>query len=192
MKKVMVGLTGASCSLYGVRLVEELVNLGIETSVAFTDNGLKVAKYELQEDAHNLNSNLFQDLNVKIEDNNNIFASCSSGSNRVDALIVLPCSMGTLGAIASGLSVGLIQRVADVMLKEKGSLILCPREAPYSLIHLENMTKVAQAGGTILPCSPGFYLKPNSIDDLVNFMVGKVLDILKLDHKVCNRWNQEN
>jgi len=190
VKKVLVGLTGASCSLYGIRLVEELLDLGIETSVVFTDNGYKVAKYELEKDKQYSKGDFFKDKDVLVEDNNNIFASCASGTNKVDALVILPCSMGTLGAISSGLSVGLIQRVADVMLKEKGTLILCPREAPFSEIHLDNMLRVSKAGGIILPCSPGFYLKPNSIDDLVNFMVGKVLDMLNLEHNVCDRWNQ--
>lgn len=199
MKHFIVGLTGASCTIYGVRLVEELVKLDNQVTVIFSNNGLKVAAYELKKAILNKSLNeilpvIFNERyqnKILIEDNQNIFAPCASGTNAADAMVILPCSMGTLSAISQGLSSNLIQRTADVMLKERKKLILCTREAPYSLIHLKNMVGLTEAGGIITPCSPGFYLHPESLDDIINFMVGKVLDILGIAHQVCPKWKQK-
>lgn len=185
--KIVIGLTGASCSIYGISLINKLVAMNHDVTVIFSDNGLKVAKYELKK---NINE-MFLDKSIKIEDNKNIFAHCASGTNAPDALVIMPCSMGTLAAIAHGISSTLMHRTADVMLKEKKKMILCTREAPYSLIHLKNMVQIAEAGGVILPCSPGFYLDPKNIDDLINFMVGKVLDVLGLKHDVVPKWGEQ-
>lgn len=198
MKHYVVALTGASCSIYGVRLVEALAELGNRVTVIFTDNGLKVTGYELKKSLSHKNFEEIQSAlfspkfksQITIVDNQNIFASCASGTNASDALVVLPCSMGTLAAISQGLSTNLIQRVGDVMLKERKKIILCTREAPYSLIHLKNMVSFTEAGGVIIPCSPGFYLHPETINDLINFMVGKVLDVLGIAHTVCPKWKQ--
>ena len=198
MKHYIVGLTGASCSVYGIRLVEELAKLGHKVSVIFTQNGLRVAAYELKKTIINKNfdeikKELFTPKSqpqVFIEDNQNIFAACASGTNAADGLIILPCSMGTLAAVSQGLSTNLLQRTADVMIKERKKIILCTREAPYSLIHLKNMVSFTEAGGIIVPCSPGFYMHPESLDDIINFMVGKVLDVLGIAHSVCPKWKQ--
>lgn len=198
MRHFIVGLTGASCSIYGIRFVQFLANAGHQVTVIFTENGLRVACYELKKKYPKNNSNEIlntfftniENIQIKVEDNKNIFAPCASGSNSGEALIIFPCSMGTLGAIASGLSNNLLQRVADVMLKERRQLILCTREAPYSLIHLRNMVSITEAGGVIIPCSPGFYMHPESLDDIINFMVGKVLDTLKVPHQISPRWQE--
>lgn len=198
MKHFVVALTGASCSIYGIRLIEVLAELGNRVTVIFTENGLKVTGYELKKSLLNksfdeIKGVLFNpkfNSQITIVDNQNIFASCASGTNASDAFVVLPCSMGTLAAISQGLSTNLIQRVGDVMLKERKKIILCTREAPYSLIHLKNMVSFTEAGGVIIPCSPGFYLHPETINDLINFMVGKVLDVLGVVHSVCPKWKQ--
>lgn len=198
MKNYIVGLTGASCSIYGIRLIEELIKLDNQVSVIFSNNGLKVAGYELKKSVLNKSLNEVKQIlfakklhdKINIEDNQNIFAPCASGTNAADGMVILPCSMGTLAAISQGLSSNLIQRAADVMLKERKKIILCTREAPYSLIHLKNMVSFTEAGGIVTPCSPRFYLHPESIEDLINFMVGKVLDLLGLTHNVCPKWKQ--
>lgn len=200
MKHFIVGLTGASCSLYGIQLIEELAKLNHQVSVIFTSNGIKVAAYELKKPILNLKNDeikkeLFSEQvqdNIIIEDNQNIFSACASGTNAADGMIILPCSMGTLAAISQGLSTNLIQRTADVMLKERKQLIVCTREAPYSLIHLKNMVSLTEAGAIIIPCSPGFYLYPETIADIINFMVGKVLDTLGIKHTVCPKWKQKD
>jgi 4-hydroxy-3-polyprenylbenzoate decarboxylase len=118
-------------------------------------------------------------------------APVASGSNPADAMAVCPCSMGTLGAIANGLADNLIERAADVMLKERRPLVLVPRETPLSTIHLDNMLKLAQAGAVILPPAPGFYDGPQSVDDLVDFVVARVLDQLRVAHALGPRWGDE-
>ena len=116
-------------------------------------------------------------------------APVASGSNAPDAMVVCPCTMGTLSAIACGASNNLIERAADVMIKEKRQLIIVPRETPFSTIHLENMLKLARAGVTIMPANPGFYHEPEKIDDLVDFMVARILDQFGIDAAFANRWN---
>ena len=117
-------------------------------------------------------------------------APVASGSNPADAMAICPCSMGTLGAIAHGLADNLIERAADVMLKERRPLVLVPRETPLSVIHLDNMSKLAHAGAVILPPSPGFYTHPQTIDDLVDFVVARVLDQLRVPHALVPRWGE--
>jgi 4-hydroxy-3-polyprenylbenzoate decarboxylase len=117
-----------------------------------------------------------------------LFDAMASGSNRTDAMVVVPCSMGFLASVAHGMADDLPERAADVMLKERRPLVLVPRETPLSLIHLRNLTAAAEAGAIILPAMPAFYSKPESIDDLVGFVVGKVLDVLDVDHDLFDRW----
>ena len=117
-----------------------------------------------------------------------MFDAIASGSHRTDAMVVAPCSMGFVAAVANGLAADLPQRAADVMLKERRPLVLVPRETPLSLIHLRNLTAAAEAGAIVVPAMPGFYAKPESVDDLVNFVVGKVLDVLDVEHSLFKRW----
>ena len=171
--KIIIGITGASGSIYAKNLIEILKKENFEISLVFTENGKKVWNYELP------NYPISQ-LNLKIYDNNNLFAPFASGNSDYDALIIVPCSMGTLAKIANGISENLITRTADVMLKENKKLILVPREMPINIIHVENFKKILLAGGKIIPASPSFYSNPQNINDLVNTVIQKILNQLNV------------
>lgn len=189
MKKIVVGITGASGSIYAKRLIEVLVSHGIQTNVVATEKGKQVFKFELSIGLDNWIQELSENnKNVKLEDNNNLFSGVASGSNKYDAVIILPCSMGTLAEISHGLSKNLLCRVADVALKEGRKLVIVPRETPLSTIHLENMHRLSTMGVAIIPAMPGFYHHPKSIDELVDFLVGKILDYLNIDNKLFKKW----
>jgi len=128
---------------------------------------------------------------VRIWENDNFEAPFMSGSNAPEAVVIIPCSMGKLAAVANGISGNLLERIADVALKERKQLILVVRETPLSLIHLENMVKVTKAGATVLPAMPAFYHHPKTIDDMVNFVVGKVLNVLGIEHNLFKGWRKE-
>ena len=181
--KIVVGITGASGSIYGLRLIEVLRAAGHEVHAVVTNSGWQVLEYECGVSREKLR----QRVNV-LYDVENIGAAIASGSFRMDAMAVVPCSMKTVGSIAQGISDNLLTRAADVALKEGRPLILVPRETPMHAIHLENMLKLTQLGATIIPASPGFYHKPQSIDDLVNFMVGRILDHLQIRQTIVPRW----
>ena len=191
MKKIVVGITGASGSIYAKRLIEELASKGYLVHVIATDKGKQVFKYELSLDL----KQWIQELNqptVKLEDNQNLFAGVASGSHGFDAVIVLPCSMGSLAEISHGLSRNLLCRAADVALKEGRKLIIVPRETPFNTIHLENMCHLSKVGATIIPAMPGFYHHPQTLEDLVNFVVGKVLSYLNINHNLFKKWEDTN
>ena len=191
MKKIVVGITGASGSIYAKRLIEELASKGYLVHVIATDKGKQVFKYELSLDL----KQWIQELNqptVKLEDNQNLFAGVASGSHGFDAVIVMPCSMGTLAEIRHGLSRNLLCRAADVALKEGRKLIIVPRETPFNTIHLENMCHLSKVGATIIPAMPGFYHHPQTLEDLVNFVVGKVLSYLNINHNLFKKWEDTN
>ena len=181
--RVVVGMTGASGAVYGVTLLQVLRDLGVETHLVATENGLAVLKHEIGIGADELGS-----YATRAHDNHDFFSPLASGSFPVDAVCVVPCSMHTLASIASGLGENLLCRAADVALKEARPLILVPRETPLSVVHLENMLRAARAGARVLPASPGFYHGPRTVDDLVFFVVGRVLDLLGLEHEVYRRW----
>ena len=189
--KIIVGITGASGSIYGVRLVEELLKSKIEVHLILTKTGEQVLKYETGYDVINLKEHLktFGDLLV-FHDINDLFACVASGSFKADAMVILPCSMSTLAEMSSGITKNLLTRASDVCLKERRKLIIVPRETPLNNIHLKNMLNLSQAEAIMLPASPGFYHKPGSIDDMINFIVGKVFDLLEVENKLFTKWGE--
>lgn len=189
MKKIVVGITGASGSIYAKRLIEVLVDKGISVHIIATHTGKKVFDYELSLNLENWITKMQQQYsNLKLEDNHNLFAGVASGSYGFDAVIILPCSMGTMAEVSHGLSSNLLCRAADVALKESRPLIIVPRETPLNTIHLENMCRLSKVGATIIPAMPGFYHHPQTMDDLINFVVGKILSYLKIEHELFNKW----
>ena len=195
-----VAITGASGAVYGVRLIQELLAAGNRLSILISSSGFTVLKEEMGLDwagyEELVNKLLHTYFNAAPGElayyaENNFFSPLASGSAAPDAMIVAPCSMGSLGRIASGLSGTLLERAADVMLKEGKPLLLLPRETPLSAIHLENMLKLARLGVRIIPPMPGFYSHPQTIDDIVNFVVGKVLDQLGIEGNLFTRWQDK-
>lgn len=183
----VVGITGASGSIYGVRLVEEFLKSGYGVDLVITPTGERVMAEELP--GFDLKKDFGKGgARLRIWKSDDYSATFLSGSRAPRAVIIIPCSMGTLGALANGISSNLLERAADVALKEKKQLILVPRETPLNLIHLENMAKLARAGADILPAMPAFYHSPKDIEGLVNFIVGKVFDLLGVEHYLFKRW----
>ncbi len=170
-KNIVVAITGASGSVYAKLLLDKLKDYqDINISVIISDEGKKVCEYELGKD-------FLSNISFKTYDNKDFFAAFASGSSVADIMIVIPCTMGTLGRIANGISDNLICRSADVVLKERKKLILVVRECPYNLIHIKNMEQVSLAGGIICPASPSFYSKPETIQDAANTIISRVLDL---------------
>lgn len=196
MKKVVVGITGASGSIYARRLIEVLVGMGIETHVVATEMGKSVFEYEIGMSLQAFIKECVAQKGVEekkqslvvLEDCNNLFAGVASGSHAFDAVIILPCSMGTLAEMAHGFSKNLLTRAADVALKERRPLVIVPRETPLNAIHLENMLTLTKAGASILPAMPGFYHHPETIEDMINFVVGKILDHLQIENQLFKKW----
>jgi flavin prenyltransferase len=199
-RTVAVAFTGASGMPYGLRLVETL--LGADTTVwlLYSQVAQIVARQEMKLDLPSrpaeVEAALSQQFNarpgqLRVFGREEWFAPLASGSNPADAMVVCPCTMGTLAAIAAGLSQNLIERAADVAIKEGRKLILVPRETPFSAIHLENMLKLARLGVVILPPNPGFYTHPQTVDDMVDFVVARVLDQLGVAHALVKRWGAE-
>ena len=177
MKKIAVAITGASGSMYAKLLLQKLVVLKdqvSELSIVMTDNAKLVWKTELEDEAYNV-------FEARYFSTKDFTAPFASGSAKYDALIIVPCSMGTLGRIASGISNDLISRAADVMLKERKTLVCVIRDNPYNLIHIKNMETVTLAGGIISPASPSFYSKPDSIEKAVATVVDRVIDLAGLN-----------
>lgn len=195
MADFVIGITGASGSIYGVRLIQELTIRRHHVDIVITQAGKKVIAEELGiKSIRELEKKFFSKYKdrIKIWENDDFEAPFMSGSNAPKAVVVIPCSVGKLAAIANGISSNLLERIADVALKEKRQMILVVRETPLSLIHLENMVKVARAGAQILPAMPAFYHNPKTIDDMVNFIVGKVLNLLGIEHNLFKGWRKEN
>jgi 4-hydroxy-3-polyprenylbenzoate decarboxylase len=198
MARTFVGLTGASGHAYGEALVRALVDAGEEVDLCLTPAGAKVLKHELGIDAGPAGQRLPTVLadwlgasvarGVSTHDAQAVEAPPSSGTARTRAVVLCPCSMGTLARISVGFSSNLIERAADVALKEGRTLLLVPREAPYSSLHLENMLRLARAGAVILPASPGFYHRPSAVGDLIDHVVGKIMDRLGLSFARGARW----
>ena len=189
MKKIVIGITGASGSIYAKCMIEVLASQNINVHVISTDTGKKVFHYEIGIKLESWILELQKTYpHVKLEDNHNLFAGVASGSYGFDAVIILPCSMGTMAEISHGLSSNLLCRAADVALKESRDLIIVPRETPLNTIHLENMCHLSKVGAKIIPAMPGFYHHPQTMDDLINFVVGKVLSYLKIEHQLFKTW----
>lgn len=193
---VVLAITGASGAPYAVRLLQQLVVLQVPTWLIVSSHGFRLLATESDiPDLHALRAHVGADAFdacVTVFDDNDRGAAPASGSARWRGMVVCPCSMGTVSAIAHGTSRSLVERAADVALKERRTLILVPRETPLSLIHLENLTQVTRAGATVIPAAPGFYHKPATIDDLVDFIVARILDHLDVEHTLGKRWGGEN
>lgn len=194
MKRLIVGITGASAGIYGVRLLEILANHeDIEVHLTISSSGVRALSEELQIEIDLDNFKLESLIGVPsprvvYHHESDIGAPIASGSFRTEGMIVAPCSMGSIASIATGISRNLIQRAADVCIKENRKLVLVPRETPLSSIHLENMLRLSRMGVCILPAMPGLYHFPKSVDDMFNFVVTKILDQFGIDAKLIQRW----
>lgn len=181
--RLVVAITGASGVIYGIRMLEELKKLAIESHLILSEWGARNVKIETD-----LTVDYVKSLASRTYDDINLAAPVSSGSFRTDGMAIVPCSMKTLASIANGFDDSLISRAAGVCLKEQRKLVVVPRETPLSKIHLENMVRLAGAGATVLPAMPGFYHRPKSMEDLVVHVIGKVLDQFGIDHNLFKRW----
>ena len=183
MKKFIIAITGASGICYAIRLFDYLKTRA-ELHVIFSERGAELLSIESDK-----SMSYFEGDNSIVYKNSRMNSTIASGSFLCDGMVIVPASMGTVGRIANGISSSLVERAADVVLKEKNKLILVPREAPFSTVHLKNLLALDQAGGLILPASPGFYYSPKSIDDIIDFVVAKVLDQLGVDHDLTTTYN---
>ncbi len=198
MTRFFVGITGASGHLYAERLLQALTAAGCDVDVAITGAGVKVLRHELGVDAGRHGERLELALpgwigaeaaeRVRVFRTDAVEAPPSSGTSLTGGVILCPCSMGTLARVAAGFSSNLVERAADVALKEGRRLVVVPRETPLSEIHLENLLRLARLGAIVLPAMPGFYHDPRSVEDLVDHVVGKVLDRLRVENSVGARW----
>ena len=198
-KTVTVAFTGASGLPYGLRLLECLIAARARVYLLYSPAAQVVARQELEltlptqpaaAAAYFAERYRAEPGQLTVFGREDWMSPVASGPNPADAMAVCPCSMGTLGALAAGMADNLIERAADVMLKERRTLVLVPRETPLSAIHLENMLKLSRAGAVILPPSPGFYAHPRTIEDLVDFVVARVLDQLGVEHTLQPRWGE--
>lgn len=198
MARYFVGITGASGHVYAERLIQALVECGQSVDVSITEAGCKVLRHERGVDAGSGGEKLAEALpawlgpavaaEVRAFGTSAVEAPSSSGTSLTGAAILCPCSMGTLGRVSSGFSSNLVERAADVALKEGRRLLLVPRETPLSTIHLENMLRMAKLGAIVLPAMPGFYHLPETLDDAVDHVVGKILDRLGVENTRGARW----
>jgi len=182
---IIVAITGASGAIYGVRLLKVLNEMGEDTTLLVTEPAEIILEHEvgiIGRELYNLVDRNF--------DPNDLTTDINSGSCLFESMVIVPCTMKTISAIANGYASNAITRAADVALKEKRNLIVVPRETPLRQVHLENMLKIAREGGTILPAMPAFYHQPGNIEDMVDFVVGKILDNLKIDNHLFNRWKE--
>ncbi|MDQ5878257.1 MAG: flavin prenyltransferase [Pseudomonadota bacterium] len=200
-KTVCLAFTGASGMPYGIRLLECLLESGCHVQLLYSQVAQVVARQEMglelparpKEAAAYFRERYAASVaqaggSIEAYGREEWFAPMASGSNPPDAMVICPCTMGTLAAIAQGLANSLIERAADVVLKERRTLILVPRETPFSSIHLENMLRLSQAGAVILPPNPGFYNQPQSVQEVIDFVVARILDHLGIEHRLMKRW----
>ena len=194
-RPIVVALTGASGAPYAVRLLEQLVAAERGVQLIVSSHGLRLLQTEMAIDSVSALRDRVGaaawDRHIRVFDDNDRGAAPASGSALNAGMVICPCSMGTLSAIAVGASRSLVERAADVALKERRPLLLVQRETPLSEIHLENMLRVTRAGAVVMPASPGFYHRPASVDDLVNFVVARVLDHLGVPQRLVERWGSD-
>ena len=196
---ITLAFTGASGMPFGLRLLDCLLAAQCRVHLVYSAAAQIVAKQECDivlptqpREAQRFFGERFgaTEGQLRVYAREDWMAPMASGSNPADAMVICPCSMGTLAAIAAGLADNLIERAADVMLKERRTLVLVPRETPLSVIHLDNMARLARAGAVILPPSPGFYTHPQTVADLVDFVVARILDQLRVPHELAPRWGE--
>jgi len=193
-KRIIVGISGASGAAYAKRLVELLVQSGVETHLVVTPLGQRLLHDELGMEGVNLPALAGQSevpANLVLHNYRDVGAPIASGSFQHDGMVIIPCSSNTLSAVATGSAQNLLHRAAHVSLKERRRLVLVHREMPLSLIDIRNMAAATEAGAVICPASPGFYMLPRTIDDLVDFVAGRVLDLLQVEHELKVRWAED-
>jgi 4-hydroxy-3-polyprenylbenzoate decarboxylase len=183
--KVIVGISGASGVILGIRFLEELNKRNIETHLIISSIAKEIIEYETDCKIEDI-----EQMASYVHDENDLNAIVNSGSFKFDACVIVPCSMKTLSAISNGYGDKVSTRVGDVTLKERRQLILVPRETPLRTVHLENMTKLSREGAIILPAMPGFYHKPETIDDQINFIIGKIFDVMNINNNLFTKWKQ--
>ncbi|WP_134485619.1 UbiX family flavin prenyltransferase [Candidatus Nitrosocosmicus franklandus] len=182
--KLVVGITGSSGVIYGIRFLQALSNLGIETHLVLS----KWAKKNIQIETDEVIDEILKIVSYSY-DETDMSAAISSGSYKTNGMVIIPCSMKTMSSIANGYDDNLISRAASVTIKENRKLVIVPRETPLSTIHLSNMLRLSENGVIILPAMPGFYHKPKTIDDLISHIIGKTLDQFGINNNVFNRWD---
>lgn len=185
--RIIVGLSGASGIIYGIRLLEAAGELGVETDLIMTETAAEMIEIETS-----LSPEQVAATATRVHQSNDFTSSLASGSFSHQGMVVIPASMKTVAGIACGFADNLLLRAADVALKEHRPLVVVPRETPLSVIHLRNMLTLAQAGAVILPASPGFYHQPGDIQGLVDHVVGKVLDVLSIEHHLYRKWREKD
>ncbi len=183
MSRIIVGITGASGAVYGVRLLEVLHGSAIETHLVVSEAGKMVVEHEC-----GLAFEYLASLAARTYHADDFTAALASGSFQAQAMVIVPCSMKTMGLISQGIAANLMVRAAECMLKEGRKLVLVPRETPLTAIHLENMLRLARIGAHILPASPGFYHLPATLQEAVDMVVGKICDLLAVEHRLFKRW----
>ena len=192
IKRIVIGVTGASGAPYTIRLIQLLMEKGVEVHLCVSDLGKRLLFEEAgvkKLNAEELGVSKF-DSNLVLYNDRDLGAPIASGTFLHDGMVVLPCSSNTLGSIASGITSTLVQRAALVCLKERRKLVLGHRESPLSLVDIENIKRTTEAGAIVAPLSPGFYMNPVTIEDSIDFMVGKLADLLNIDHGMPVRWGQ--
>ena len=188
VESAFIGITGASGAPYAVRLIEALVENDVFVEICASEMGEKVLAYEM---GGLSTRKLAEVYGVKRYAPDDLFAPPASGTSVPDATVIAPASVSTLGNIANGTGTNLLHRVADVALKERRRLVILEREMPYSLIHIKNMVAITEAGGVVVSAAPGFYNHPQSMDDLIDFVVGKVMDVMGVGHELVERWGHK-
>ena len=199
-KKIIVGITGASGAILGERLVKALLDTGNEVHAIISQSGVTVFGEEMGIGLGRAHADIRKNFlkhygnpkKLEVAPADDFAAKVSSGSSSIDAMVVAPCSMSTAACIATGVNMNLIHRAASVSLKERRTLIVVPRESPLSTIHLENLLKLSQVGAFVVPATTAFYHNPKNVNEMVDFTVGRVLDILKIKHKLFKRWREES